>query len=483
MKTIQNILLFVVITIFATSCGDKWLDVYPSNGIATEVSITNIEDARAAINGVYYEIQRSSYYGGTMSWFADLRGDDMRPYEASSTRSPAWYEYRHTPANVPTSLWQQPYFVIRLANNILSLIDDIEITTTQTAERDYIKGEALMARALAHFDLCRVFGYPYMKDGGVSLGATIVRTPITASAKLPRNSVAQNYNELIIPDLLAAIPLLSENRTGSQGRFNKWAAKLLLSRVYLYKGDDENALRLAEDCIAGAEAAGFARYTHADYLDQWQTKFSAESLFEIANISGQNTGSDGIAGWCSANAITAPHEIGVTQSFFNLLRTDPDDARLRLLRTGVRPAFTGNRVFILKYTNGATPAESNVMVFRLSEAYLNAAEAAVKTGNNDKALQYLNAIVSRANPDKNVTGIVTLDRVLEERRKELFGEGHRAFDLLRNGKTIVRTTYLDNLQDFAKEIDWNNYRCVMPIPIAEIETNPNMTQNPGWGVN
>ena len=93
-------------------------------------------------------------------------------------------------------------------------------------------------------------------------------------------------------------------------------------------------------------------------------------------------------------------------------------------------------------TDATTPSfENNYVIFRLSEVYLNAAEAGVKIGGASavKGLNYLNAIVQRANPAKEVTAAeYTLDRVLEERSKELIGEGHRFFDMLRNGKTIVR---------------------------------------------
>lgn len=477
-------LLFLAIAMTFSSCQKEWLDLLPSNRIESNVAINTVSDARSAVNGIYYQMQRSSYYGGRMSWYADITGDDMRTWGNSSTRSGATYSYDYNPQNAPSDLWSQPYSVIRLANNLLSLIDDIEITTAEEVERNQIKGEALMARALAHFDISRVYGYPYLKDNGASLGAAIVTNPLAADAKPARSTVAENYDQVIIPDLLAAIPLLSENRTNTQGRFNKWAAKLLLSRVYLYKGDYINALREAEECISGAETAGYTLYTNANYLEQWQTKFSTESLFEIVNITGQNTGSNGVPNWSAAHTSNAYHEIGLTRSFYDLLSTDSEDVRLNLLRKGFNypNAFPG---FILKYTNGGDlPTESNVTLYRLSEAYLNAAEAAVKLGDhNDKSVKYLNPIVGRANPAKSITGNVTLEMVLEERRKELFGEGHRAFDLLRNGLTIFRSDDEESrmlLPDHAKIIDWNNFRSISPIPIEEIEVNPNIVQNP-WG--
>ncbi|MFY0255552.1 RagB/SusD family nutrient uptake outer membrane protein [Chitinophaga sp. 30R24] len=484
MKTIYNKLLIAVMMIILSSCGKNWLDLLPSNKIESSVAIKTVTDARSAINGVYYQMQRSSYYGGRMMWHADICGDDIRTWGNSSTRSGATYRYDYNPQNAPSELWSQPYAVIRLANNLLSLIDHIEVTPAQTTERNYIKGEALMARALAHFDICRVYGYPYLKNNGASLGACIVTSPLAADAKPVRSTVAECYEQVIIPDLVAAIPLLSTDRTASRARFNRWAAKLLLSRVYLYKGDNVNALREAEECITGAQAAGYALYTNTNYPTQWQTKYSTESLFEIVNNAAQNTGSDGIPNWCAANTSNAYHEIGLTQSFYNLLSADPNDVRLTMLRKGVNYA-SAFPAFILKYTNGGSaPTESNVTLYRLSEAYLNAAEAAAKLGDqNDKAVSYLNAIVKRENPAKSITDVVTLEKVLEERRKELFGEGHRAFDLLRNGLTIFRADDAESkmfLPDYAKVIDWNNFRCILPIPIVEIDANSNIVPNP-WG--
>ena len=485
MKAIFTTLLFAAMMLNFSSCSNDWLDLRPSTSIVIDEAITTISDARAAINGVYYEMQSSNYYGGRMSWHADVSGDDMRTWGNSSTRSGETYRYDFSPLNVSIALWQQPYIVIRQANNIISLIDKIEVLPTQEAERNYIKGEALMARALAHFDICRVYGFPYLKDNGASLGACIVKEAMPADGKVARSTVAECYNNLIIPDLLTAIPMLPESKTNSQARFNKWAAKVLLSRVYLYKGDNENALREAEECIAGAEAAGYALYTFNNYLQQWQTKYSSESLFEIVNITGQTSGIDGIPNWCAANSANAYHELGLTKSFYDLLSADPDDARLHVLRRGVindYPSLFPS--FILKYTNGGNnPQESNVTLYRLSEAYLNAAEAAAKLNQNDKAVKYLDAIVNRANPAKNVTGVVTLEIVLNERRKELFGEGHRSFDLLRNGMTIYRSDDEASrmlLPEHAKVIDWNNFRCILPIPVQELETNPSATSNP-WG--
>jgi len=119
---------------------------------------------------------------------------------------------------------------------------------------------------------------------------------------------------------------------------------------------------------------------------------------------------------------------------------------------------------------------------------LIAAEAAVKLNQSSVAAGYLNTIILRANPKATPETAPTLDRVLAERRKELVGEGHRFFDLLRNGLPIVRyTSDLDQgfhypLDAESRSFDVNYFRAILPIPKAEVDANPNIKgqQNPGY---
>ena len=101
-------------------------------------------------------------------------------------------------------------------------------------------------RALAHFSLCNSYGLPYSHNGGNNLGVPIVTTLLAADAKIPRNSVAEVYTQ-IISDLTTAIPLLKGEK--NVGKINVWAAKTLLARIYLYKEDNDNAYATAVDVI------------------------------------------------------------------------------------------------------------------------------------------------------------------------------------------------------------------------------------------
>ena len=259
----------------------------------------------------------------------------------------------------------------------------------------------------------------------------------------------------------------------------------LLSRVYLYKGDNTNALAMAEDAIEGAEGKGWQLWSHDDYPYAWAEDASSaapgEVLFEIVNTTTDSPGKESMG---YLNSKSGYDDMCITTSFYALLLEDPDDIRLKLL------SFDGSKyAYVFKYQpqEGEVIQDANIPLIRLAETYLNASEAAVKLGDNEKAVKYLDPIVKRANPNNSVQGkTLTLEDVLNERRKELVAEGHRAFDLLRNGMSVNRydipNSKIKSTKHFSKNLDfdWDFYRIVLPIPKAEMDTNPNMVQNPGY---
>ena len=119
----------------------------------------------------------------------------------------------------------------------------------------------------------------------------------------------------------------------------------------------------------------------------------------------------------------------------------------------------------------------NIKVLRLSEVYLIASEAALHatTPDADKAATYLNAIRCRATQLPAATAAtVSDDMILDERSKELFGEGNRFFDMIRLNRSI---TYNDDFQNVPvstreKTIDRTFYKIVLPISQDEINANP-----------
>lgn len=486
-------LLLIVLVFTLQSCGDDFLNQYPSTQQAPE-SITTVSDAKIVLNGAYQLLQSNSYYNCNMITSNDARSDDMQTVDWGRIEDEYLYLYTAV-KDFDNTIWGQPYKVIRHVNNILKFIDDIETSNdSEELEKDYIKGQCLTIRALAHFDLCRMFGKAYSHNGGTSLGVPIVTEVLDPDAKLERNTVAQVYERVII-DLSDAITLLPNNNNYT--KINVWAAKTILARVYLYMENNSLAYLTAVDVI---ENGPFSLVDRDEYVDSWAAEGTSESIFSIINNVADNGGGESIGN------LSDPKGYGqfvASQDLMDLIRSDASDIRNEILyidqksnpadpltwgRVLKYPGLGNTKAVILDFWDNGIPlpvpaSVTSVPVLRLSELYLIAAEAAVKIPNIANAETYLNAIVERANPAATVaTANVTLDRVLEERRKELCAEGHRFFDLIRNQRDIVRSPSIRifDANGTPLFIGWDDYRVIFPIPINEINANPNITQNDDW---
>ena len=282
MKKIKYIVkLFMIVLLIAAQSCEGFLDEFPSNSQSPD-NIKTIADAQIVLNGAYDGIQDYNYWGSKMITYHGVKGDDMQTAEYG--RIYYQYSYSFTAQLMEYSsnggIWSHPYWLLRHVNTILSFIDDIEtITPTEDAEKMDIKGQALTIRALVHFDLCRMFGRQYSHDNGASLGVPIVTSVLDPYAKVSRNTVAEVYAQ-VIADLNAAIPLLSDSKR--LGKLNRWAAKTLLARVYLYMEDNANAYATALDVINNGP---YDLMDRADYVDSWADgSGSSEAIFSVINL-------------------------------------------------------------------------------------------------------------------------------------------------------------------------------------------------------
>lgn len=471
--------------IFLASCGNDFLDREPSDEITTDEAITQPADVKNAVNGLYALMASTYYYNSAMFLYGDVKGDDMQPTWWSSGRQSYTYYYFEHSAAVPNSggLWGRPYYIIRNAYNIIDAIDNGKVIA-KGENLDNYKGEALAAIALCYFDLTRVYGYPFAKDNGASPGVPLLDHAIGYGMVVDRNTVAECY-DFIIKRLKEAIPLLSKTR--NDGHINSFAARALLARTYLYCERNQEAFETADQLIRDINSTGiYSLASNANYVNMFahDNKFGTEALFQIANTPTSNPGRDGLSyllHWWGYAAVV------LTDDFAQELKNDPGDVRNKLIATYQDGGDHQYYNLLLKYPGekyyDVPSFDNNYTVLRLSEVYLIAAEAGLKAGGQyrDAARQYLNNIVNRANPNANVADAdFNLDRVLDERARELVGEGHRYFDMLRNGKTIVRQGG-KHLANAPESIDWNFSKCVLPISRDEFIFNPDMKQNEGYG--
>jgi len=130
-----------------------------------------------------------------------------------------------------------------------------------------------------------------------------------------------------------------------------------------------------------------------------------------------------------------------------------------------------------------TQGQRDFILMRLGDAYLLRAEARLSQGNTTGAAEDINVIRIRAAVDGQEAAIqidaadVTLDFLLDERARELVGEGHRWWDLARTGTLVERTRLYNN--GAAPNIQ--DYHAVRPIPQNQIDrTLGGYPQNPGY---
>ena len=132
--------------------------------------------------------------------------------------------------------------------------------------------------------------------------------------------------------------------------------------------------------------------------------------------------------------------------------------------------------------------QRDLIVYRLADTYLMVAEALVRQGKAAEAVPFVNAVRQRAAKPGQATAMAVTasqltypDFILDERARELFGEGHRWFDLVRTGTLVERvrkynTDARPNIKD---------HHVLRPIPQTEIDRVRNSDgtpfgQNPGY---
>lgn len=272
-KIIYKTALCATMAVSLSSCGGDWLDLQPSDSADADNAITSSADLRTAYVGMYAAFKGTSsftdYYGRVMNVYGETRGEDVQyNYKYGSNRAAFYYYMEYKTADQFTSdnaVWQSPYIVISRANRILEAnnLSDAESAATEIAQ---YKNEAKVMRAYALFDLTRIYGKPYTEDNGASLGVPFSEASLESTAKPSRSTVADNYTQ-ILKDLEDAINSGALEEEATPGYLNVWAAKALLSRVYLTMGNYSKALSVSEDVI---EHSPYVLWTSAQYAKAFE---------------------------------------------------------------------------------------------------------------------------------------------------------------------------------------------------------------------
>lgn len=475
-----------------TGCDEDFITKTPQQSLSNETAITDAKSANVAINGIYSNMTEWEYYGRNMMLIPGLYADNSRLRVENAGRYLNLYRYSHSDNDeYSQDLWQRGYEVIYSANNILKNMEDKGI------EAPNAKGQALALRALAHFDLVRTFGQPYnlpssansvTPEGGANgdgghLGVPVMTKP-DPTASPERNTVKEVYDQ-VIADLQGAIELLDPS---TLYKIDQNAAKALLSRVYMYRasggGDNADWEKCRDLALDVINNSGAKLVSHDKYLDSWKSNQHSEYLFYLKYQSDDYESSNSIG------AMYIPASYGDVVATEDMLNLIPDgDIRQDLYFADYDGEFIlpysenkgEPRYFIGKYPGRqGIFGVDNLPVIRLSEVYLNLAEAYYNLGNTTEAQNYLEELLVRVNPDGSVTdyGGSISEQIYNFRRIELAFEGHRFYDLKRRHQNITRTDV--TTPDVVTGFTFPDYRYVLPIPQRELETNPNMVPNPEY---
>lgn len=467
--------LAILATGLTTSCSG-FLEEEPVLKQSNELTLANYTSLDAAAAGLYSPLQSYTWYGASFILASELRcGNAKNPKSLPGSgryRVDPFWNYNESSTS---SIWSYANYTISRANNVINNLDGKESSEVTAQQINNTKAEALFMRALSLFDLVITYAQPYTY-APESLGVPVVL--VTENGQPARNTVKEVYDQ-IVNDLTTAESIMADDyaRAGvadAAAAATKPAIQALLSRVYLYMGDWQKSADYATKVINNGKYKLAEGNKYKEMFTATTAPENGEIIFEVYG-STKNEYWDG-SGWEGISYITnidpnGSGDVSATKDLVDLY--EEGDIRREMF------TINENDYFTTKYagkTGSGIPKENNIIILRLSEMYLNRAEAlyngahiAGVTAQSD--LETISAKRGSTAPSPSATSIFT------ERRKELAFEGHIAYDYARTKTSLVRTDY-DGISN--KDIPFPSEKWAMPIPKREMDANPNMQQNPGY---
>lgn len=501
MKTMKYIALGVLtasITLATTSCSDSFLEVENPSGEPLEEYYTTDEHINEALNAAYDPIHWPDWGLGqynALNIDAEIMGDDFWVGGANKSDMQNWhmlFNYEANASNTLSSLWTVDYSGIKRCNDLLKYIPWAEGNLTAENKASYeMQGRAL--RVYFYNNLWHYFGnIPFYLEN--------LTSPYTA----PQLKADEVYDNLIT-ELEAvidskALPMRWDDK--NSGRMSQAMCYMMYAEMVMYQNDKTRypkALQYMQEIISDKNEYGLVD----DFASIWKEsgEWSKESIWEVNYEDGNNE-----RGWGSPLAIGGtvmptlispngwPKIDGWTQDGWGFLPVRLETYNMFSSNDKRRDAtiwdargveyterYQDTHLWLGKYRpldeNNAQASgdknlnyNNNLRVYRVAEAYLNAAELLLETGGDaSQAKEYVNTI-RRAGITE--LGAVTKDDVINERHLEFVGEGKRYFDLVRTGKAASVLT-----PDEYRTNSWTEKKKYIPIAQAELDSDPALVQN------
>ncbi len=510
-KYIIKTITFFLVMILISGC-EKFLDRYPSTSVPEGNIYSDIETAGAALLGLYSDLQNGRLTGRGTLIKGDLKGPDFFLLTGGGQYFTPEYNYDENVTNNGRagSIWAAGYQTIKDCNLFLYGLEGLEGSIDK--KNDMI-AQAKTIKAIAYTEMTKAFCYPPnfpAIDTKYSMGIPLVRTKddnVNSIETGPRRSslseVFGHVEELLDDALLKIDPSRS---TGIY--ISSYAIHGLLAEVYLYQEKWPDAASSALEAAAGA-----SMIAKDDYLSEMRLDVNDECLLEIMYTLTDNLASRMPGYWLNMT-VNADNrndvnslgygDVGASDAFINLLNENPSDIRIGLLHEDKLSTAAPDEDPLIQGVNGysaryyykyigckdGSPYLHNTAVIRLPEVLLIAAEAYSELPGNDAlALDYLNNVYTSRTGTAllGLSGNDLKDEIFKERRRELALEGHSIWDYLRKNRSFVRDAShftlvsIDPTTAAGRDAELF-HKVVSPIPITEMDANPNIRdqQNPGY---
>ncbi len=536
-KLIKTFLIFAIMLFTAPACTNLDETLYSS--IASDKFYGTEEEIISALVPAYGDLRNLLWFRGTFTLETFSTDEAFLP-----TRGRHWYdggnfqrfsEHSWTPEVVYINQsWTGEYQMVNRANMLMYQFSNLENMDPEL--KAAFTAELKCIRALGYYHLLNNFGnVPIVDRFDVEPGFR-PGNETTADFQVGRNKVF----EFIEDDLLANIDLVSDAKNSTTyGRFNKWAVAALLCKLYInaevWTGNERwddvitYANMIIESELFDLEPDYFANFIPENEgsrenifvvpFDEYRTgngwgsyntaifymcgqHHQGNKIFDVPHKS--TSGSSALPshyrsfdetdvrrnGWMAGPQFdkktgvallcteeSAPNPLIYSIDFVNIF--NPDDGITYDHKNSLEYQGARFAKYAIDYDgNGMT---NDYAYIRYADILLLKAEALMRKNGGvatQEAVDLVNQIRDRAfgnDPTKRYTSeTLTMDQLLQERSWEFYHEGFRRNDLVRWGK-FVRGTW--EFSDRSGESDTRN---VYPIPQTQINSNPNLHQNPGY---
>lgn len=460
-------------TAFLSSCEDS-LELQPQQSLSTDLAFVDRRSAEGSLIGVYSAVQDLEVLGAIPQSIADYQSDNVE-FIGSFPTFQEIFQYTTLSDNSSISgMWRDNYVAILSANAVIKNVPGVEDVTFTAAEKAQFVAEAQFLRAIVYFQLVNNFAQPINIGGASALGVPLVLEPFEGEVEFPVRATVGEVHLQIKADLEAAAAVLPAVYPASaeltRGRATSGAARGMLARLHLYRGEYSEAASFANQVISSstyALAPDYGFYNGA----------TSEDVFTIimTAIDNSRTGSGGWASYYSPAEDGARGDCPLSADLITAFQEEVGDKRFEMTKIG-----DNGLTYTTKFPDAVNNTD-NSPVMRVTEMYLTAAEAlAEQSGVTAAAINLMNPLRLRAGlPAWTISTFDSkeafVSAILKERRKELAFEGHRRMDLLRKGLALRPAG--DAQFAFAAA---GQPKTILPIPQREVDLNTNLQQNQGY---